>query len=348
LAVMKSFINDIVKRLITSCGFYHIKYLIKSRGKTLLILMYHDVVEEGSTQHKQSLVNRDTNKTFEANLKALKGFRILSLEDAVAEIRQENELIDDTIAITFDDGYRGVYDYAYPLLREYNIPATVFLTNDWINGKMVPWWEELELLVKQTDFGSISWENIYRILNITSNGTPIRFDNSIKSKKKFIQLARSILMKLCDDDRTGAILKIKEIFLEDQNVNLDDIKALSWDQIIEMSGNNIFFGAHTCSHLNLSFADLATAEEEIVTSKSEIECKINGPVKGFAYPYGYDYEGYNKFRPILGKIGFDYAVTAYAGYNYKDTDLYRLYRSAMPPSESVAIARRLYYLGLST
>src|SRR5262249_48692534 len=50
------------------------------------------------------------------------------------------------LAITFDDGYRDNYDYAAPILREYNLPATFFVTTEFIGSNVVPWWDrELEI-----------------------------------------------------------------------------------------------------------------------------------------------------------------------------------------------------------
>lgn len=55
------------------------------------------------------------------------GFTILPLEDVLQALQQNGPLPDKAAVLTFDDGYRSVYDVAYPLLREYGWPFTVFV-----------------------------------------------------------------------------------------------------------------------------------------------------------------------------------------------------------------------------
>lgn len=47
------------------------------------------------------------------------------------------------MAVTFDDGYRDVYTNAFPLLQEFGIPATVFLTIQFLDDPQLPWWDRL-------------------------------------------------------------------------------------------------------------------------------------------------------------------------------------------------------------
>ena len=56
------------------------------------------------------------------------GFRTLDLTDAAIKLCQKRPLPDRSFAITFDDGYQSVYEQALPVLREYGMCATVFLT----------------------------------------------------------------------------------------------------------------------------------------------------------------------------------------------------------------------------
>ena len=63
--------------------------------------------------------------------------RIVTLDQAVESESSE------FAAITFDDGFLGVYECAFPVLAKYELPATVFLISDYIGSNKIPWWEEL-------------------------------------------------------------------------------------------------------------------------------------------------------------------------------------------------------------
>ena len=95
------------------------------------------------------------------------GFRTLSLMEAVHLIRQEKPFPDRSFVITFDDGYQTVFGSAFPVLRQYGMSATVFLTvgekrpsnpSDRLpslNGRpMLNWQEIYEMKKWGIDFGS--------------------------------------------------------------------------------------------------------------------------------------------------------------------------------------------------
>jgi peptidoglycan/xylan/chitin deacetylase (PgdA/CDA1 family) len=64
-------------------------------------------------------------------------YRVIPLDQMVDHIINGRPLNHKTLAITFDDGYEDHFLNAYPILKEYGFPATIFLTVKYING----YWE---------------------------------------------------------------------------------------------------------------------------------------------------------------------------------------------------------------
>ena len=87
------------------------------------ILMYHHLAETGVPG---STISADF---FEAHIKALKdaGYTSVSFEDLCDYVYNGASLPEQPVVITFDDGYKSVYDEAYPILRKYDTKATVFI-----------------------------------------------------------------------------------------------------------------------------------------------------------------------------------------------------------------------------
>ncbi|MEY4643039.1 MAG: hypothetical protein RLZZ227_3033 [Pseudomonadota bacterium] len=89
-----------------------------------VILQYHHV---STTTPRVTSVNADE---FRQHLEYLRdeGFTVLRLEDIVRTLREGGVLPDRAAAITFDDGYLNNYTTAYPILREFGWPFTLFIS----------------------------------------------------------------------------------------------------------------------------------------------------------------------------------------------------------------------------
>ena len=86
------------------------------------VLMWHNLAEESSGDMTISV------DTFRAQIEALHeaGFKTVSLQQLYDYVRFGTELPEKPIVLTFDDGYFSNYEYAYPILREYGMQATIF------------------------------------------------------------------------------------------------------------------------------------------------------------------------------------------------------------------------------
>jgi peptidoglycan/xylan/chitin deacetylase (PgdA/CDA1 family) len=97
------------------------------RGRQLLILGYHGISLDDEHEWCPAMYMKPAD--FRARLTLLRrgGYRVLALDEALQLLR-ENDLPRKSVVITFDDGFHDFYACAYPILREFEYPATVYLT----------------------------------------------------------------------------------------------------------------------------------------------------------------------------------------------------------------------------
>lgn len=96
------------------------------------ILCYHDVTPN-NPDNNELLVNPEK---FKEQLQYLKdnNYTPISLDEFYDYLRNNQPIPEKSVVITFDDGYKGNYEYAYPLLKEFKFPATVFVISNYVGA----------------------------------------------------------------------------------------------------------------------------------------------------------------------------------------------------------------------
>jgi len=259
-----------------------------------------------------------TEGQFESLLEAIRRYCCpIPLVDAVQRIKDGHKFKPGTVAITFDDGYYDVYQRAYPLLRSYDIPATLFVTTGVIdNPQHYLWWDEVDYFCRTGMVGSTMPSEAY--------------SEDLKRALDYIsQLS---------ENRTGHIeAQIRHIFgqmpVAERDSFVEFVRGtasglrreplmLTWDNIREMS-DLLEIANHTVSHPLLSTLDSSEIRQEIENAKEKIEKETARPCTGLAYPSG-DYS--NNVISIAESLGVEYAVTTQFSNNSHTSDLMYLGR----------------------
>jgi peptidoglycan/xylan/chitin deacetylase (PgdA/CDA1 family) len=96
----------------------------------VIVLCYHRFVDKP----KDSLAIKPAD--FEAQMQALKdnGISVISMEDFLAWRRGEKEIPEKAAIVSIDDGYLSGYSVAWPILKKFGYPFTMFLYTDYIKG----------------------------------------------------------------------------------------------------------------------------------------------------------------------------------------------------------------------
>jgi peptidoglycan/xylan/chitin deacetylase (PgdA/CDA1 family) len=99
------------------------------------VIMYHSVNPVENPFIRKLIV---TPEAFERQMRFLKSHRynVVSLRELAERISAGGKIPPRTIAITFDDGYRDNYTYAFPVLKKYNLPATIFIIIDEVGRRL--------------------------------------------------------------------------------------------------------------------------------------------------------------------------------------------------------------------
>ena len=293
--------------------------LQSATGSKFGILCYHRVGTDGIP-----FFSRLTPRMFEAQMRYVrKHFRVVSLSQLCREM-QEGQLVKPTVAVTFDDGYRDLYTHAFPVLREYQIPATIYLVGQCVETGEVPWYDRIFLALQVAPGPFLELEK----------DSPRRFELSSPAARAtaawgIVNYLRSISnvqrLAWCAAFERRIPLPLQSL----------EGRMLDWQQVRSMSREGIFFGAHTMSHPVLSQLDAPTLEAELASSKQLLEQGLDSPVEDFAYPFGKPQDFSANDENVLKRCGYKSAVTTSNGLNTSGANVFRLLRYQIDEEDSL-------------
>lgn len=291
---------------VDSYGFIR-KQLFKSQ---VAILSYHRVGDPNEFPWNVPMV---TTEDFESQMKYLiKSFEIISIDAVIKCLLQGDYLPKKAVIITFDDGYKGNFTYAYPILKKYNMTANINVSTAHIDTGNIFWWDKIKWVLWNTKLQHIDLGKfgIYRLHSLDDR----------------IRLALNLIDKLKKLSEKEKNLTIKEIIRASGvriPLDISDKLILSWNDIREMQIGGITFGAHSLTHPNLTKIPYEAARVEISQSKKDLQEKLDQEITLFAYPNG-DFN--NDTIELVKDEGFDCGLTTIPMMFNQRIDPYKLGR----------------------
>lgn len=133
-------------------GLYYLFNVQVTPSDEVLVLNYHQI----NNRDKNSLTVRPGIFADELDYLTASGYHVISLDQFISHQQAGTPLPDKPVLITFDDGYRDNYTEAFPLLKERNMPALIFIITDYIGTqKNYLTWPQIHEMEKQgISFGS--------------------------------------------------------------------------------------------------------------------------------------------------------------------------------------------------
>lgn len=324
-----SFLKTALKELIANIVCKMRLPIFKCTETQGTIIYYHRVCDQKDDLFS-SLDLIVTKNNFENQINFIKdNFNVLPLEIHLNYIKKGKTLTSKDLSISFDDGYADNYTFAYPILKKYNLPATIFVTTGYVGGNELFWWDKVSLFIKALKEKKVDNASIIGAVFFEELRHALEQGNEGKSG-----LANFICyLKRVGPQRREDIISHFEGMLQSLGVLLSCPRLfLSWGEIKEMINNGISFGSHTHTHAILTEVSLEKAKEELIKSKEILEGNIEKKVTVFAYPDGCLN---NKVKSLVKEVGYRYAVQTTRHPDLYHDDLFAIPRRKIKEGHSV-------------
>ena len=305
----------------------HTLRLKKNTQPRFIILCYHRVGTGGIPFYSELPTWK-----FEQQMHHIRrNYRLCSLDDLVEQLEEPKDST-PAVAVTFDDGYHGTYTEAFPILREYAIPATVYLAAGCIESGEVAWYDRLFLALQSIPSPHLDVAVAGRRFDLTTKES--RIDATAQIVGHLRRIPQEERIRACAE--IEAKTKLPQCELKN--------RMMSWAQIREMQACGVKFEAHTMTHPVLSRLNSKAQENEIRESKCLIENRLGREVLHFAYPFGKPEDFTEETTAILRRLNFRSAATTVWGVN--DPGVLRFGLRRVQIGEDTSLANFAFNLAL--
>lgn len=159
--------------------------------KSIPILMYHHLTTEPAECSAETILV----EKFRQDMTALKekGYNTVTFEDLLNFVNVGKPLPNSPIVITFDDGYLSNYTYAYPILQQLNMKATIFVVGSTVGvnnmDRIFPHFS-YEQAKEMYDSGLIDIQShSYNLHDISNRQGVLKLDN--ETNDEYIQMLKN-------------------------------------------------------------------------------------------------------------------------------------------------------------
>lgn len=299
----------------------------------LRILAYHRVAELRDTLVLDSRSVSATPEGFAQQMAYLaRSYRVVSMPDVLETVEKGRPLPKRAVLITFDDAYADFAEIAWPILKKFRLPATMFVPTAFPNHPERAFWSD----TLHQAFSATSRMEI----NIPPLSCLPLFPPDQKRKS-----LRAIQDHLTITSHCEAMRLVDSVCAELGLSRVQGGCILSWDQLRQLAREGLTLGSHTRTHAILTKVTPRQLLEEVQGSREDLQREIGACLPIFCYPNG-NHNG--AVVSVLQEQGIRLAFTTLSGPNELGfVDPLRLHRTVIMPRTNAPIFRlRLLRLGI--
>lgn len=248
--------------------------VVAAAAARAVILLYHRVAAADSDPSHLAI----SSEHFEEQLRVLRrAFVPIHLQELLEGLAL-GALRDRSVVLTFDDGYVDNLTHVLPLLKRYSVPATVFVTTGYLDGKREYWWDALQRIVLDAAGDPSQWSLGWAGATLAwPKGAP---------REGILRDLREALLLVDPETIEAHLAELSELARVEPKVRSSlrpmtggECAALAADGLVEI-------GAHTVHHPRLANLSAESQKREMVESRAALEELLQAPVRYLAYPYG--------------------------------------------------------------
>jgi len=160
--------------------------IVYAEETVIPILTYHNFTKDEGSSYSINIIEFEK----QMNYLATHNYSVISLSELLKGLKN-GQLPPKPVVITIDDGFKSSFTLAYPVLKKYNFPATLFIYTDFIerNSNSLTWGEIKEMTENNLEIGSHTLSHC-NLLKYKENEN---YENYLARIKKEIFLSKEIL-----------------------------------------------------------------------------------------------------------------------------------------------------------
>lgn len=231
---------------------------------------------------------------------------IISSGDLEDIVNGSRRLPPNAMVLTFDDGYRDVYDVALPILQKLGLPATVFITTGSVDRQESIWSNKIYYyfyLTRKKEFQ----------LTLPDRSQTVEKWETPAQRRLVILHVNQMLKRAPEKDLQPSIQALAEAL--DVPIEADPIgqlPMLTWDMVRSLRTSSVFsLGAHTVNHPILSRCDIEKQRFELEESRNRITKETGEECRYLAYPNGQKQDFTDQTQQLAREVGYALAFKFY-------------------------------------
>ena len=268
-------------------------------AKMARILVYHNF--SGQVSNDPNALSVEGVRTQFHYLR--RHYKVVPLMQIAEQLASGRALDARMVALTIDDGRRNCYKFLFPMLQEFELPATFFVVSSFIRREDWIWTDKIMWLSEQPkppdELAGNGLEDFFRLLN-----------------------------RLRPEDRNARITNVAQsVGAPIPRIPPAKYAPSSWSELQEMANSGLVeIGSHTVTHPILSSVTDEESWLELTRSRAQIEEGLGRKVRSFCFPNGMA----GDFRPSqvrqVREAGYECSVISQFGMVDGHSDPYQLPR----------------------